>query len=154
MPLTDPWKTGTTRHGRRSAGDGGGGVASPPTFQRRDASPPRHRSTRVHGCMMDHRQWPKCANARLVAPPCERNEEFWKNHKNYDYEPHSPSSRPSAIRISAWERSGGRSHYVAKPCSWSSWERQSPCQSSMSWYECCVQYSTTSLAVSKNDFWV
>ena len=29
---------------------------------------------------------------------------FEKNHQNYDYEPHSPSSRPSAICISAGER--------------------------------------------------
>ena len=82
------------------------------------------------------------------------NEEFWKNHQNHDYEPHSPSSRPSAICVSAWERGAGCSHYVAKPCSWSSWECQSPCQSFISWYEFCVQYPTTSLVVSKNDFWV
>ena len=45
---------------------------------------------------------------------------FEKNHQNHDYEQHSPSSRPSAIPISAWERGGGCSHHVAKHCSWSS----------------------------------
>ena len=41
-----------------------------------------------------------------------------KNNQNHDYEPHIPSSRLSAICISAGERGGGCSHYSVKPGSW------------------------------------
>ena len=57
---------------------------------------------------------------RPIALSSQVMKSFEKNHQNHDYEPHSPSSRPSAICISAWERGGGCSHYFAKPCSWSS----------------------------------
>ena len=57
---------------------------------------------------------------RPIALTSQVMKSFEKNHQNHDYEPHSPSSRPSAICISAWERGGGCSHYSAKPCSWSS----------------------------------
>ena len=57
---------------------------------------------------------------RPIALTSHEMKSFEKNHQNYDYEPHSPSSRPSAISISAGERGGGCSHYSAKYSSWSS----------------------------------